>query len=300
MHDHKFYYIVFHRIKMLNSKVFRISKNLHQFRQLSQAALNDRYRHLLVEKVGVKKNVGYVQLNRPKALNALCSELIEELRDILQEYCIDPNIGAVVLTGSEKAFAAGADIREMSDTEFANNYKSSFLADWNNITFCKKPLIAAVNGYALGGGCELAMMCDIIYAGEKAKFGQPEINIGTIPGAGGTQRLVRAVGKSKAMEMCLTGKPISAQEALQFNLVSKVLPPNQVVLEAIKSAETMAEHSKILLQMVKDSVNSSFDLGLKQGLLFERNLFHSTFALKDQKEGMNSFLTKRKPKFSDC
>jgi len=212
----------------------------------------------------------------------------------------EKHIGAIVLTGSEKAFAAGADIKEMKDTHFIDNYKRNFLCHWTDITKIKKPIIAAVNGHALGGGCELAMMCDIIYAGATAKFGQPEIKLGTIPGAGGTQRLTRTIGKSKTMEMVLAGSwTLNAEEAERAGLVSRVFPPDQVVDEAVKLAAEISERSQPIVQMAKESVNQALELSLQSGLTFERRLFHSTFATHDQKEGMAAFSEKRKPEFTD-
>uniref|UniRef100_A0A672MYQ7 Enoyl-CoA hydratase, mitochondrial n=1 Tax=Sinocyclocheilus grahami TaxID=75366 RepID=A0A672MYQ7_SINGR len=218
-----------------------------------------QYQYILVDKKGEKKNVGFIQLNRPKALNALCDGLMMEVGKALDAFEADSEVGAVVVTGSEKAFAAGADIKEMQNRTFQECYGGNFLAHWNRVSTVKKPVIAAVNGFALGGGCELAMMCDIIYAGEKAQFGQPEILLGTIPGSGGTQRLTRAVGKSLAMEMVLTGDRISAQEAKQ----------------------------------------SAFELNLAEGNRLEKRLFHATFATEDRKEGMTAFVEKRKAAFQD-
>merc|ERR1711936_1492477 len=221
-----------------------------QGRQLSTSpSLSSSYEFIKTDLAGTENRVGVVTLNRPKALNALCAGLMDELIRALNDMDNDPTIGAIVLTGSEKAFAAGADIKEMQHRDFASNYRENFLEWWSNITLIRKPIIAAVNGYALGGGCEVAMMCDIIYAGEKAKFGQPEITIGTIPGAGGTQRLTRAVGKSKCMEMVLTGTPISAQEALQFGHVSKVCPVESLVEESVSAAAKIAGHSKFITQL---------------------------------------------------
>merc|ERR1719481_1090929 len=225
----------------------------------------------------------------------LMSELIEEL-DKLDK---DPNIGAIVLTGSQKAFAAGADIKEMQNRDFQSNYKENFLEWWSNITLVRKPIIAAVNGYALGGGCEVAMMCDIIYAGDKARFGQPEITIGTIPGGGGTQRLTRAIGKSRAMEMNLTGIPINAQEAASYGLVSKVFPAAELVGEAVKTADKIASHSKIIVQMCKDATNAAYESTLTEGLKTEKRLFYTSFATHDRKEGMTAFVEKRKPAWKD-
>ncbi|KAJ1759302.1 putative enoyl-CoA hydratase, mitochondrial [Coemansia sp. RSA 1752] len=254
------------------------------------------YKMILTETQG---RVAIITLNRPKALNALCSELFHEINDALARFDNDSSIGAVVLTGSERAFAAGADIKEMKDTEFIGNYKNNFLAHWTEqLGRMRKPVVAAVNGYALGGGCELAMMCDIIYAGEKAVFGQPEINLGTIPGAGGTQRLTRAVGKSKAMEMILTGSVnLDAMEAKTYGLVSAVFPPELLVEEAIKTAKKIAAKGAVSVQMAKEAVNQAYELNLSSGLHFERRLFQATFATKDQKEGMDAFAGKRKPNF---
>merc|ERR1719145_194429 len=245
--------------------------------------------YIKVDTTGTDGRVGLVTLNRPKALNALCAGLMDELIKALNEMDNDPKVGAIVVTGSEKAFAAGADIKEMQNREFQNNYKENFLGWWSNITLVRKPIIAAVNGYALGGGCEVAMMCDIIYAGDKAKFGQPEISIGTIPGAGGTQRLTRAIGKSRAMEMNLTGTPITAQEASQYGLVSRIYPAESLVEEAVKTADKIASHSKIIVQICKESTNAAYELSLKEGMRFEKRMFQSTFATKDRAEGMTAF-----------
>nr|KAG5694591.1 hypothetical protein BaRGS_015004 [Batillaria attramentaria] len=237
-----------------------------------------QFQNLLVERRGEKKNVGLIKLNRPKAMNALCDALMTELTVALNELEQDKTVGCVILTGSERAFAAGADIKEMQQMQtFAETYNANFLTHWDVVSKCRKPIIAVVNGYALGGGCELAMMCDIIYAGEKAQFGQPEITLGTIPGAGGTQRLIRAVGKSKAMEMVLTGDRMSAQEAEKAGLVSKVFPVDQVVDEAVKTAEKIAGFSKIIVAMCKEAVNRSQEVSLAEGLLFEKRFFHGTF-----------------------
>ncbi|KAH9503980.1 putative enoyl-CoA hydratase, mitochondrial [Bulinus truncatus] len=259
-----------------------------------------QYENIKVEKKGDKQNVLLIQLNRPKALNALCNALMAELTKALQEAEADKDIGAIVLTGSDRAFAAGADIKEMQTMNtFSDVYNSNFLTGWDGIAKCRKPVIAAVNGYALGGGCEVAMMCDIIYAGEKAQFGQPEITLGTIPGAGGTQRLTRAIGKSKAMEMVLTGNRISAQEAEKSGLVSKVFPADQVVSEAVRTAEKIASFSKTIVAMCKESVNTGYDLTLAESIHFEKRLFHATFATHDRKEGMTAFVEKRSPNFTD-
>ncbi|XP_071528773.1 enoyl-CoA hydratase, mitochondrial [Panulirus ornatus] len=257
------------------------------------------FEHVLVEKRGEKGNIGLITLNRPKALNALCDQLMLELREAAGDLESDTSVAAIILTGSEKAFAAGADIKEMQNQNFANCYHVNFLDKWNYMAKLKKPVIAAVNGYALGGGCELAMMCDIILAGEKARFGQPEIIIGTIPGAGGTQRLTKAIGKSRAMQMCLTGDMITAQQAEAWGLVSSVHPPDQLVDEAIKLGEKIGQHSKLIVAMCKESVNNSFEMSLSEGLHFEKRFFHSTFATNDRAEGMTAFVEKRKPSFSD-
>lgn len=257
------------------------------------------YELIKVETVGEKKNIGLVTLNRPKVLNALCDEIMSEINHALEHLNTNSSIAAIVLTGSEKAFAAGADIKEMKDNSYATNLKQNFIAHWNGVAKSRKPLIAAVNGYALGGGNELAMMCDIIYAGEKAKFGQPEIAIGTIPGAGGTQRLPRIIGKSKAMEMVLTGNMISAEEAEKSGLVSKVFPADKVVEEAVKLGEKIASHSPLVVTIAKEAVNAAYETTLQQGLLFEKRLFHSTFSLEDRKEGMAAFLEKRPPKYTN-
>lgn len=257
------------------------------------------YEFLKLETAGEKKNVGVITLNRPKALNALCDQLMNEISQALEHFNLDSSIAAIVLTGREKAFAAGADIKEMKDNSYASNLKLNFIADWNVVAKSRKPIIAAVNGYALGGGNELAMMCDIIYAGDKAKFAQPEIAIGTIPGAGGTQRLTRVIGKSKAMEMILTGNMISAEEAEKSGLVSKVLPADKVVEEAVKLGEKIASHSQLIVAIAKEAVNAAYETTLQQGLLFEQRLFYSTFSLADRKEGMAAFLEKRSPRYTN-
>lgn len=253
----------------------------------------------MVEKKGKAGSVGLIRLNRPKALNALCGGLITELNQALDTFQQDPAVGAIVITGGDKAFAAGADIKEMQNQTFQHCYSNQFLSHWDQVTRVRKPVIAAVNGYALGGGCELAMMCDIIYAGEKAQFAQPEILLGTIPGAGGTQRLTRAVGKSLAMEMILTGDRISAQDAKQAGLVSKIFPVETLVEEAIKCAEKIASNSKIITAMAKESVNAAFEMTLAEGNKLEKRLFYSTFATADRKEGMTAFVEKRKADFKD-
>ncbi|KAB0793174.1 hypothetical protein PPYR_12794 [Photinus pyralis] len=257
-----------------------------------------QYEYIKVDKAGAQKNIGLVTLNRPKALNALCNGLMKEVLEALEMFDADDNIGAIIITGNEKAFAAGADIKEMQNVTYAKCITKNLLSGWDQIANVKKPVIAAVNGYALGGGCEVAMMCDIIYAGEKAKFGQPEILIGTIPGAGGTQRLTRAVGKSKAMEIVLTGNQVTAQEAEKMGLVSKIFPPDQLLPETVKLAEKIAANSPIAVALAKESVNTAFETTLAEGLHFEKRTFHGTFATKDRLEGMTAFIEKRPPKFT--
>ncbi len=253
------------------------------------------YENIEIESRG---HVAIVRLNRPKALNALCDALIEELGRALDDFEADDNIGCIVLTGSEKAFAAGADIKEMAEKSYMDAYLSDFITSgWERVTTCRKPVIAAVAGYALGGGCELAMMCDFIIAAENARFGQPEITIGTIPGAGGTQRLTRFVGKSKAMEMVLTGRMMGAEEAERAGLVSRVVPVEELVDEAVKVADTICDLSRPIVMLAKESVNRAYETTLNEGVRFERRLFHSTFATHDQKEGMVAFVEKRQPDF---
>jgi len=253
------------------------------------------YENIEIESRG---HVGIVRLNRPKALNALCDALIKELGSALDDFEADENIGCIVLTGSEKAFAAGADIKEMAEKSYMDAYLSDFITSgWERVTTCRKPVIAAVAGYALGGGCELAMMCDFIIAAENARFGQPEITIGTIPGAGGTQRLTRFVGKSKAMEMVLTGRMMGAEEAERAGLVSRVVPVEELVDEAVKVADTICDLSRPIVMLAKESVNRAYETTLNEGVRFERRLFHSTFATHDQKEGMVAFVEKRQPDF---
>ncbi len=255
------------------------------------------YETLIVE---VRGPVGLITLNRPKALNALSGQTMDELTSALDALEADAAVGAIVLTGSEKAFAAGADIKEMKDQTFADAFNGDFITrNWERVTRCRKPVIAAVAGYALGGGCELAMMCDFILAGDNAKFGQPEITIGTIPGAGGTQRLTRFVGKSKAMEMCLTGRMMDAEEAERSGLVSRVVPVAELVEEAIKVATKIAGLSAPIVMMAKESVNRAYESTLSEGIRFERRLFQATFATADQKEGMNAFAEKRPPAFTN-
>ena len=253
------------------------------------------YENILVETRG---NVGLIRLNRPQALNALSPALVKDLGQALDIFEKDQNIRAMVITGSDKAFAAGADIKVMQNFSYMDTYLSNYITEgWERVAHCRKPLIAAVAGFALGGGCEMAMMCDFILAADNAKFGQPEIKLGVIPGAGGTQRLTRFVGKSKAMEMVLTGRMMDAQEAERSGLVSRIVPLADLVEEAIKVAQQIADLSLPIVMMAKESVNRSYETTLAEGVLFERRTFHSTFATEDQKEGMAAFVEKRKPAF---
>lgn len=247
--------------------------------------------------VSTEARVGKIQLNRPKALNALNAEMMEEVVTAAQDFDADPQIGAILLTGSEKAFAAGADIKQMAEQDYAAMYSADWFRRWDDMTRLRTPMVAAVTGYALGGGCELAMMADLIIAGEGAKFGQPEIDLGVIPGMGGSQRLTRAVGKAKAMDMILTGRRIDAAEAERIGLVSRVVPDDQALEEAGNAAELIASKSKPAAQMAKEAVSAAFDSTLQQGLLFERRLFHSTFSTEDQSEGMSAFAEKRTPQW---
>ena len=243
--------------------------------------------------------VGIVTLNRPKALNALNNQLMDELGAALKAFDADPAIGCMVITGSERAFAAGADITAMAKYSFADAYGGDYITrNWETIRSIRKPVIAAVSGFALGGGCELAMMCDFIIAADNAKFGQPEIKLGVIPGAGGTQRLPRAVGKSKAMDMALTGRMMDASEAERAGLVSRVVPYDKLADEALGAALVIADFSQLAVMAAKESVNRAFESGLSDGVMFERRLFHALFATNDQKEGMDAFVTKRKATFT--
>lgn len=242
--------------------------------------------------------VGLIRINRPEALNALNNEVIDGIGRALAAFEADENIGCIVLTGSSKAFAAGADIAFMKDFGYMDAYKPDFITrNWERIRTCRKPVIAAVAGYALGGGCEIAMMCDMIYAAENAKFGQPEIKLGTLPGAGGTQRLPRAVGKAKAMDLCLTGRMMDAAEAERSGLVARIFPTDKLIEETLAAAQIIASYSLPVVMMVKEAVNRAYESSLAEGLLFERRVFHASFALDDQKEGMAAFLEKRKPMF---
>ncbi len=253
------------------------------------------YDMILTETQG---KVAIIRLNRPQALNALCDQLMTELGDALRGYDKDPAIAAIVITGSERAFAAGADIKEMKERSYPDVYFNDFIGDrWETVLEIQKPVIAAVAGFALGGGCELAMMCDLIIAADTAKFGQPEINLGIIPGAGGSQRLTRAVGKSKSMEMILTGRMMDAAEAERSNLVCRVVPAAELVNEAVKIGEKIGALSGPSVAMAKEAVNAAFESGLREGVRTERRLFLSLFATEDQKEGMSAFVEKRKPAF---
>ena len=245
-------------------------------------------------------SVGLLTLNRPKALNALNAELLRELCDALERWDSDDAVRCIVLTGSERAFAAGADIKEMQPRSYMEMFKTNFFADAaDRIVAIRKPIIAAVAGYALGGGCELAMLCDFIIAADTAKFGQPEINLGVMPGIGGTQRLTRFVGKSKAMEMCLTGRNMDAAEAERSGLVSRVVPAAELMNEAMKAAHIIADKSVPIAMMTKETINRAYETTLAEGIRFERRVFHSMFATEDQKEGMAAFSEKRKPDFRD-
>jgi enoyl-CoA hydratase len=254
------------------------------------------YTNIVVETRG---GVGLITLNRPSALNALNAELIAELSRAVDGFEADDNIGCMVITGSEKAFAAGADIKQMQSKTYMQAYKEDFIGSWDSVARARKPVIAAVAGYALGGGCELAMMCDFIIAADTAKFGQPEINLGVMPGAGGTQRLARIVGKAKAMDMCLTGRMMDAEEASKCGLVSRVVPADKLLEEALKVADVIAGKSTVISMMTKESVNRAFETTLAEGIRFERRVFHAMFATEDQKEGMAAFVEKRKPNFKN-
>lgn len=257
--------------------------------------MTDQYGNILVERRG---RVGLVTLNRPEALNALNKATMDELVKAVTAMDADPAVGAVVVTGSAKAFAAGADIKEMQSKGYMDMYAADWFRGWEDFTRLRIPVVAAVSGFALGGGCELAMMCDFIIAGDNAKFGQPEINLGVLPGMGGSQRLTRAVGKSKAMDMILTGRFMDAEEAERAGLVSRVVPAADVVEEALKAAGVIASKSKPVAMVAKEAVNAAFETGLAQGVLFERRVFHSLFATEDQKEGMAAFTEKREPEFN--
>jgi enoyl-CoA hydratase len=254
-----------------------------------------QFEHILVETQG---KVGIIRLNRPKALNALNDKVMDELGGALLQFDRDDNIGCVVITGNEKAFAAGADIGAMTSYTYMDVFKGEYITrNWEHIRRVRKPVIAAVAGYALGGGCELAMMCDFIIAADNAKFGQPEIKLGTMPGAGGTQRLPRAVSKAKAMDMCLTARMMDAAEAERAGLVSRVVSADKLMDEALDAAKTIASMSLPAVMMIKEAVNRAYESTLAEGIQYERRMFHSTFATEDQKEGMRAFLEKRSPSF---
>ena len=244
-------------------------------------------------------HVGVIKFDRPKALNALCAEMMTQMAHALDDFKKDNNIGCVILTGSEKAFAAGADIKEMQENQYMDIYKNNPFEPHLAIERFRKPIIAAVAGYALGGGCEIAMMCDFIIAAENAKFGQPEVNLGVMPGIGGSQRLVRAVGKSKAMDMCLSARMMDAEEAERSGLVSRVVAVDALMDTAIEAATKIAAQSQPVVVMIKEAINTSFETNLSQGLNFERRLFQSMFTLEDQTEGMTAFIEKRKPHFKN-
>ena len=252
------------------------------------------YENILTEKRG---KVGIITLNRPKALNALSAALMAEVAAALDAYEADERVGCVIIAGSQKAFAAGADIKEMQPFDFAKAYMGDLITPWDRVARNRKPVIAAVAGYALGGGCELAMMCDFIICADNAKFGQPEITLGVLPGAGGTQRLTRFVGKSKAMEMCLTGRLMDAAEAERSGLVSRIVPVDDLMEEALKAAEKIADFSLPVVMMTKESVNRAYETTLAEGIRFERRMFHAAFATEDQSEGMAAFIEKRAPQF---
>jgi len=256
---------------------------------------SEPYSNILVERQG---KVGIVTLNRPQALNALCAALIDELGQAFDDLEGDDGIAAIVLTGSERAFAAGADIKEMAEKTYIQAYTEDFITrGWERVAQCRKPVIAAVAGFALGGGCEMAVMCDIVIAAENARFGQPEINLGVLPGAGGTQRLPRFIGKAKAMDLCLTGRMMDAAEAERLGLVSRIVPTDKLLAEAVAVANRIGELSTPVAMMVKESVNRAFETTLSEGVRFERRLFHAAFGTEDQKEGMAAFIAKRKPVF---
>jgi len=254
------------------------------------------YQNILVE---TKGRVGIIRLNRPTALNALNKALVSELSQAIEGFDADENIGCLLITGNEKAFAAGADIKEMADKSFIEAYLGNFTAGWDSAAHARKPIVAAVAGFALGGGCELAMQCDLIIAADNAKFGQPEIKLGVIPGIGGTQRLTRAVGKAKAMDLILTGRMMDAAEAEKAGLVARVVPAASLMEEGVKVAETIAGMSLPSVLAAKEAVNRAFESGLSEGVTFERRIFHSLFATEDQKEGMQAFVEKRKPEWKN-
>ncbi|MBS1188538.1 MAG: enoyl-CoA hydratase/carnithine racemase [Rhodocyclaceae bacterium] len=256
------------------------------------------YEYIIAERRGTDGRVGLITLNRPQQLNALCDALVDELAAALDAFEADETVGCMVITGSDKAFAAGADITAMKSFSYMDAYKGDYITrNWERVKTCRKPVIAAVAGYALGGGCELAMMCDFIIAADSAQFGQPEVKLGILPGAGGTQRLPRAIGKAKAMDLCLTARMMDAAEAERAGLVSRIVPADKLLEEALAAAGKIAGYSLPVAMMIKESVNRAFESSLSDGLLFERRTFHAAFALDDQKEGMAAFTEKRKPAF---
>jgi len=265
-------------------------------RQIERRSIAMSYENILVETRG---RVGLIRLNRPQALNALNRALLRELGEAVDAFDADDNIGCMVITGSDKAFAAGADIKEMADKTFIEAFLGNLVATWDRVAHVRKPVIAAVAGFALGGGCELALECDVIIAADNAKFGQPEIKLGIIPGIGGTQRLPRAVGKSKAMDLILTGRMMDAQEAERSGLVARIVPLPSLLEEALKVAETIASMSLPSVLAAKEAVNRAYEMSLAEGVRFERRLFHSLFATADQKEGMSAFIQKRPAKFQN-
>lgn len=261
---------------------------------MTDQSTDSSYQNILVETRG---RVGLITLNRPKALNALNSQTMEEVVAAARAFDREPGIGAILLSGSEKAFAAGADIKEMSSQAYSEMYLADWFAHWDNFTRVRTPTIAAVSGYALGGGCELAMMCDVLIAADTAQFGQPEIDLGVLPGMGGSQRLTRAVGKAKAMDMILTGRRMDAAEAERSGLVSRVVAADELADKAFEVAETISTRSLVASLAAKEAVNAAFETTLDQGVLFERRVFHAAFATEDQKEGMSAFAEKRKAEF---
>jgi len=254
------------------------------------------YETIIVETRG---KVGLITLNRPQALNALNSKLLGEVNRALDAFEADAGVGCIVITGSEKAFAAGADIKEMANLSYPQIYADDFFSGWDRVANRRKPMIAAVAGFALGGGCEFAMMCDFIIAADNAKFGQPEIKLGVMPGMGGTQRLTRLIGRAKAMEMCLTGRMMGAEEAERSGLVARVVPAADLLAETLKTAEAIASMSLPIVMMTKETINRADEMGLAEGIRFERRVFHAMFATADQKEGMTAFIEKRAPRFED-
>jgi enoyl-CoA hydratase len=281
----------------LTAQAILYSKLRWSFPSFSKPGAVMSYQNLIVETKGA---IGLITFNRPQALNALNAALTAELKQALDQLEADQAVAVIVLTGSEKAFAAGADIKEMKEKTFADVYMGEFITrDWERLSQCRKPTIAAVAGYALGGGCEMALMCDIVIAADTAKFGQPEITIGTLPGAGGTQRLARSIGKAKTMDLILTGRMMDAAEAERCGLVARIFPAAELMAEVMKIAGKIAGMSRIATNLAKEAVNQAFETGLAEGIRFERRLFHASFATEDQKEGMSAFSEKRPPAFKN-